>query len=269
MENEIVFDTSQVDLKAKLEQHLPVLISFIGNMPFAWFDVNRLFIEKYAVRYAKYLAANNYVKVEINFYDVISQTLLGNKNYLPLYTYFTKLLEDLDVRLSREKKALLADTFRSLLTNWDLKFLNFIGELSVLNNLLKSGYKLEMVEEEMPNGKHMDFTLQNERGNKIFVEVCNVQLHDMENKTDQQLVKNVKRKLTKKINAKAKNGLPGIVFHIVPVLWAPHKVLLRVKELYDQNLNMVHLHILEPVAYSSFTYENEYVIKFGSLKTLV
>lgn len=172
------------------------------------------------------------------------------------------------MQLAPEKKALLSDTFRSLLTNWDLKFLNFIGELSVLNNLLKSGYQLNTLEEEMPNGKHMDFTIINQNGNKVLVEVRNIHLHEGEDKTDKQLVSKIKRKLTRKVNAKSKNGLAGIVFHTVPVIWAPHKVLLRLKALYDQNLNMLHLNVLEPVAYACFTYENDYVIKFGSVKTI-
>lgn len=268
MDNEIDFDTSQVDLKAKLQLHLPVLITLMGDTPFTWVDVNRLFIEKYSIRHENYVAANHYLVVEINFFDVISQALLGNRNYLLLYTYFKRLMEELDMQLAPEKKALLSGTFRSLLTNWDLKFLNFIGELSVLNNLLKSGYQLDIVEEEMPNGKHMDFTVINQNGNKALVEVRNIHLHEGGDKTDRQLVSKIKRKLTRKINTKSKNGLPGIVFHIVPVIWAPHKVLLRLKALYDQNLNMLHLNILEPVAYACFTYENDYVIKFGSVKSL-
>lgn len=268
MDNEIEFDTSQVDLKSKLQLHLPVLVSLIGDMPFAWEDVNRLFIEKYSIRYANYIAANNYLQVEINFFDVISQTLLGNRNYFPLYTYFKKLLEELDMQLTPEKKVLLSGTFRSLLTNWDIKFLNFIGELSVLNNLLKSGYHLEAAEEEMPNGKHMDFSLIGHNKSKVLVEVRNIHVHNGDDKSDKQLVRQIKRKLTRKVNAKSEHGLPGIVFHIVPVIWAPHKILLRLKSLYDSNLNMLHLNILEPVAYACFTYENDYVIKFGSLRTL-
>ena len=250
MENEMELDTSQVDLKSKLQLHLPVLVTLIGNTPFAWDDVNRLFIEKFARRHANYVSANNYLQVEINFFDVISQTLLGNRKYIPLYTYFKKLLEELDMQLTPEKKILLSGTFRSLLTNWDLKFLNFIGELSVLNNLLKSGYQLGAVEEEMPNGKHMDFTVISQNRNKVLVEVKNIRLHNGEDKTDKQLVSQIKRKLTRKVNAKSKNGLPDIVFHTVAVIWAPHKVLLRGKALYDPKLNMLHLNFLEPVAYA-------------------
>ena len=124
MNNEIEFDTSQVDLKSKLQLHLPILITLMGDNSFAWDGVNRLFIEKYSIRHAKYVAANNYLQVEINFFDVISQTLLGNRNYLPLYTYFKRLMEELDMQLTSRNKVLLSGTFRSLLTNWDLKFLN-------------------------------------------------------------------------------------------------------------------------------------------------
>lgn len=265
----MVIDSSQVDVKAKLTQHLPSLLQLMGNNPFKWDEVNAIFIEKFTKRYEEYIADNNYLQVEITFYDVITQKLSGNHKYLYLFTYFDNLLIDLNKYLPDKKKSLLSGTFWHLLTNWDLKFLNFIGELSVLNNLLKSGYELEMVEEKMPNGKRMDFKVKSTTGKMILVEVVNIHLPDKGDKTDKQLVKSIRRKLVAKVNMKSKKSLINTVFHLVPVLWGKHQMLLKVKDLYDTHLDLQHLNIYEPVAYSCFIYENQYIIKFGSLKTLL
>lgn len=268
MNKDVRIDSSKVDLKARLAEHLPSLLQLMGDKPFAWRDVNKKFIRHFTKRVQDYVANGNFLQKEINFYDVISQRLLGNSNYLPLFTYFDNLLKELNMYVAHEKKELLSGTFWNLLTNLDLDFLHFVGELSVLNNLVKSGYTLESVETPLPHGKRIDFTMKNANNKSVLVEVVNIRLWSAEDKADEQLVRFIQGKLLDKVNDKAREDPANIIFHIVPVLWGSHKMLIRIKDLYDEHLNMHHLNINEPVAYGCFTYSNQFIVKFATLKTL-
>lgn len=262
-----MIDYSQVNIHDSLKRHLPSLTSLVGDRDFAWVLINRKFIEHMAGRHDDYVGGGNHLLVPINFYDVITQTLLGNGNYHYLFTYFDNVLKELNQHIPEDKKFLVRGILKNMLINMDMRFLNFVGELSILNNLIKTGFRLEKVEELLPNGKRVDFTVQSAQGITEMVEVVNIFLEGAEEYDDGRLIQFVKGKLLNKYKDQSKNEL-AIPFTLVPVLWGTHSMLLRLKNLYDQHLNLTSENIHEPMAYSCIIYGNRFNIKFSKLSNV-
>jgi hypothetical protein len=262
-----MLDASQVNLNQSLSRYIPSLTQLIGDRDFAWVDINRRFIEFMTGRLNDYRAGGNFLQVPITFYDVVSQAMLENRKYVYLFTYFNNMLSELNSTLPENKKHLLRGIVKSMLTNWDMKFLNFVGELSVLNNLLKTSFQLDQVEEIMENGKRIDFTVRAAGDRLERIEVVNIYLDNAEAYEDERLEKFVKGKLSEKYLDKTKNELQQAIT-LVPVLWGTHAMLLRLKTIFSGRDILPGLPVHEPMAYSCLISETTYYIKFSKLSNV-
>lgn len=194
--------------------------------------------------------------------------MLGNGNYQYLYIYFRNILIELKDNVPENRKHYVRSILKNVLLKWDTEFLNFICELSVLNNLIKTGFRLEKVEEKMENSKGMDFTVIDQDGKAVLIEVVNFSLEPVQGYDDDRLVRWLTGKQMDKYNDQAKDGLKR-KFTLVPVLWGTHVVLKRIKDLYETRLDLTAMNIHEPMAYSCLILKDKsYRINFSRIRNI-
>ena len=108
-------------------------------------------------------------QIEACIYDTIVQ---ANKNIPQAYRYLhfiNKLCGELSGLLTEKEKKLIRKNVYNMLVSFDLKYLNFFGEILVLNSLMKTKqYRLHDVEMKLSNGKEVDFVLKNISSNKLI-----------------------------------------------------------------------------------------------------
>lgn len=247
---------------------MPSLLTLIGDKPFAWSLVNKGLLRHNKERLNRLIASDFALQEDINFYDVIDQYKGGNQKYRALYEYFDGLLVQLNRQMPKEKKELLLTTLYSMLTSFNIDFLHFVGELSVLNKLLSEGYQLMCVEEIMPHGKRVDFTMQAPNSSTLRIEIVNLRLWSQKEKSDHDIVRFLQGKILGKLNDKTQNNVTNHIFYTIPVMWGSVQMLRRVRDLYEPHLNMQKIAVIEPVAYASICYDETPQIWFGSLRTL-
>lgn len=259
-----------VDLKWRLRQYLPILFEFLDVHDFSqeqWKKLNDNFLKQYHRRQRDYAAAGNYLEVIPNIYDLISAELKGNESATVFMTFLRKVLEELADYLSdREKKLIIKNLF-DLMISYDQRFLNFLGELLVLNSIVKTRlYTLVEVESRIVNEKSADF---------LFKRKDNLALHLVEVRSFHVSEKNTRlqelftKKLNEKIAEKVDNELEYNSFLLVPMIWAPIDDLRRVKDVYNDGKTFQIKNVAEPVSYISGKYQNGTITyMFGTLSTL-
>lgn len=260
----------KVDLETRLKLYMPALFRLLGDDNLnsrQWKKLNNKFIKEYNRRKSLYEANNNYLLVEANIYDLISSMLSGNKSAFRLIGYFDILFKGLDNNLLAEEKRLIRDTLYDTLINLDHTFRNFIGELSVLLNLVdQRRYGLLGIEKDFIAGrKTADFTVLDNTTNTIeLVEVVNIHFDQ-----SKYLKENLTQKISNKIVDKTQNSESFKPFTLVPVIWAPVEVLKEIATLYKTDVSMKIPGSHEPLAYCVFEDPNGHpVYRFAHISTL-
>lgn len=260
-----------LDIKGRIQQYIPALIELLGNETISWGRITNQFKKIFESRKQKYIANNNYLEIEASLYDIIIATINGNKQAEILFIFFNRLIEELIQFVPREHIGKLKKTVYDLLTNFDKNYLNFIGELAILNNLLKSGnYFLEDIEYPLGNGNSIDFKFYNISSAKsVLIEVVNI--HPKQDLPDS--FHDINAFLSKRINDKVlnkkKNLNVSIEFILTPVIWAPIKDLYRIYNFLKAGEHLSIMSSIEPSAYACFHDENGRVnYKFGRVSTL-
>jgi hypothetical protein len=151
------------------------------------------------------------------------------------------------------------------------EFLEPIGELAVLNGILKSSkYKFDKIEHRLLNGKGIDFRLWKvEDDSEVLVEVINIHLDRLLVEDDDIAIRKLlTHRLAGKISDKKDGLINSIDFFLVPVIWANWGSL----EIYSNYFkrNKMHLdRVEEPMAYNLLSDGNSfYVPRFGRISNL-
>jgi len=80
--------------------------------------------------------------------------------------------------LPNDLKGRIRGIVGNVLSNFDYNYLNFWGELAVLNAITsKKIGVLNYIEFRLANGKHVDFVITNKNGEIYYIEVVSVNLH--------------------------------------------------------------------------------------------
>jgi hypothetical protein len=187
--------------------------------------------------------------------------------------FLNKLLLELSQLLTDTEKKLIKRNIRSFLTTLDKGYLNFVGELAVLNNLIKSKiYRFEDVEIGSPNKKTIDFKLKNVKDdNSVLVEIVNIHIDSNRiDNDDEKIKKFLTDRISQKVNSKKVNLSSDINFFLVPVLWGAATDLKIYSDYFKKNKMHIQ-NVIESVSYLTFSDPNDnfFVLhRFGNISNL-
>ncbi len=260
----------RVDLKAKLTGYFPVLFELLENEPFDWKTINDKFSTNHLRRLTNYIHGDR-EPMETNFYDVIAESLNGNPQGQRMVTFFRGTLEQLARSLDSAGRKKIKDTLYNLLIEMDLNYLNYIGELSVLNVFLwNKAFRLHAIESPLGNGNGADFSLEPVSGGKpTLIEVVNIRPRTYPNSPD-ILKKFLEGKLSEKIQKKTKGDMTYLTFRLVPVICGSADELAWTAKLLKGEITLNVPNITDPCAFATFPDKERggTFFRFGTLDSL-
>jgi hypothetical protein len=264
--------------KRNLSVYLPSLISITENLDMNWNHINNLVNEKHEDRKAE-LKENNQETMQVsgNVYDIIVEAMKGNPQANRYLDFMVCVFHDLYLILKDEDKIKIKPTIENFLINLDYKYLNFLGEMAVLNNLLKSKiYTLNSIEvalENKPDSKTIDFGLTKvEDRSLVFVEIVNIHPDEERIENDDEKIRTfLYGRFVNKINDKKKKLVDKSKanFFLVPVIWGNTETLKIYSDYFKRNKIEIDK-VTEPVVYSTFVNESTgyYEHRFANISNL-
>ncbi len=218
------------------------------------------------------MRTNSTFKIPASFYNIISSAIAKEEQAIRLLDYIQKLFEELTDILDKEEKLLIRANIYGFLTNMDLKYLNFLGELAVLHRLKKTS-PLKLIGTEVPvdpmnkNGSKIDFLILNSQTKKEeLVEVINIHLTERNISSDDKIEILLSQKIIEKLSKKGLNRHRK--FFLVPVLWGQWDEIKVVKEYYSIHKPEFPNTII-PSCFVTFTDPNgARVHRFGTIDTI-
>lgn len=260
----------QVDMKTKLTEYFPALFTLLENEPLDWKAINEKFSANHLKRLTNYIHGDRQL-LEANVYDIISEALNGNSQARRMLSFFQHTLEELSRHLDLAGKKKLKKTLYNLLIETDLNYLNYIGELAVLNVFLwKDIYRLHDIESPLGNGNGADFSLEPiNAGKNVLVEVVSIRPRNYPN-TPSLLKQFMEGKLIEKIQKKTKGNSAFLKFFLVPVIWGSGEDLAWTAKLLKSEIRLDVLNVTDPLAFATFPDEvnGGSYFRFGSLHSL-
>lgn len=254
-------------LKENIEFYLPSLIEIVNSTNLDWEIIDKLFSKE--IKNRKVKANGEILLVQATIYDIIVEVKKGNLQALRLLSFFQRLLEELSNNLSFEEQKMIKKNIRDFLISFNQSYLNYVGELAVINNIIKSKkYSLEKVETELVSKSRIDFTIRNlDDGKLLLVEVVNIHLNSDKVESDEE---KIRKFLDYRLSSKIESKKSTTSFFLVPVLWGDWKDIKIYSEYFKRN--KMHLeNVLEPVSYVTFIdteNENYYRHHFGNVSNL-
>ena len=261
-------------LKFNLETFTPGLIKLIGDNPINWDDINNAFNIELSKRLVKLKNENKETLiVSASLYDIIISVRTGNIKAMRYLDFLNKVFLDLDSHLLEKDKKLVLKNIIQMLKAIDKRYISFVSELAVLNNLLKSKeYTLENIELRLPNNASIDFVFNKVHANtKILVEVLSFDLDTDKVEDDEDKIKAfLSHRLNQKISSKKKDLKEDVSFFLVPVIWGAWEDL-QVYSNYFKREKMHVENVTEPLAYLTFFDPNDetyFIHRFGNIRNL-
>lgn len=268
--NFVEMELVKVDIKALLKEYVPSLFNFpIENI--GWRGINEDFLEHYNKRLLR-LEGQDSINVEANFYDVIGKVLDKDPRFERLLGFLNYVLERLSANLSKKSKGLVVGTVTKVLTNFDTRYLNFVGELAVLNNIVESGnFELLRVESPIGHGKKKaEFLLKKkDNGTEFMLEVLNIHSYKFESDND-GLKKFFDDRAEKKIKQKLGNQSKSD-FVLAIVVWTSADQLSILNSFFKQGykISSSRAYVLEPLVYVNQHNQDGYTkYLFGTVSSI-
>lgn len=213
-------------------------------------------------------------------YCVLHFALNGRPDALILLNYFNILFGEVFKSMNIDSIRLITPILTNFLKTINGDYIHYVGELAVLDSLLKTGkYRLNSIEKviekcksvevsaiNLNKGKSVDFCVTDILDSRNYlVEVKNVHVDD----ENPDVVK-LRRKLNKKVKVKSKNQEEGTEFIVIPVLWVTKHMTLVTLEKQIKEWDNFHVEgVYEPFAFFTFIDEvGRNVFKFNRISTL-
>ncbi len=260
------------DVENRLKLYMPSLFELIGDNTFDWRKIERAFEKKFIELEEKYNNIGRPFKTKASLFGIITAVLNNEEGAIYLFEYIDKLFKELTLSLSSDEKKLIIKNVFDVLVNMDEKYLNFIGELSLLNQFLKSGnFKLLEVEAPLDEGivstSHIDFTLFDKNNeSELLLEVVNVHLKDENTSDDYKIERLIDQKIQEKYRVTSGNS--DKKFILAPILWGSHKWIKRILNYYLK-LDVKLDNILMPSCFVPFIdQDGNRVYKFGVMNAI-
>jgi hypothetical protein len=264
--------TSPFNIQEKLKIYFPILFELLNNNKIDWKMVEKTFFKKYEQYQKKHKKINSTFQIEASFYSIITAAIKKEQPAIMLLDYIQKLFEELADNLDDTEKREIKSTIFGFLTNIDTKYLNFLGELSVLNQFKRrTQFKLVKTEEKLTeigvNNSTIDFKFFNPTTNGFeLVEIVNIHLNKKNTSGDESINILLTQKISEKLLKKGIKENPK--FFLVPVLWGNWREIKCIEQYYKkfepsfQNAGI-------PVCFVPFTtQEGKLVQKFGTIDTI-
>lgn len=256
--------------KINVSVMLPGLLELTAVDPdFPWDSIDRTFAETWAKKVAE--SGGETFRVEASFFFMLLAALKDDSLAIGYVDYLNRTCQELSDHLTTEQKKMLGGILKKILKTPNLNFLNFVGELATLNNLLKSNnYELQRIESPLNNDNSIDFRIKDlKTGNPILVEVLNMQVNDDKVEADPKAIEAFfTRRLVKKIAAKEEELAGTIDFWVVAVVWGGWRSI----EIYRNHFREHQLPLkrtIEPLAYLQHSDGRGYYMhQFGRISTM-
>lgn len=273
--NEGVKANAQV--KAIIEEYCPGFLE-LTTEDFPWSRVTTLINKELQTRITNLLAQggvndeNSSIMVQAGFLDLLIEEAKGSELASKKNKVFQFLFEELSDRLSKEEKKRIQGILANILKSMDHKSFNWIGELLVLNHLLKAGYKFHTIETSLEtvgsNGKADLLMIEPNEQKPYLIEIINI--HPDREKIlaeDFDAKKFIEGKIIQKHEKKGVK-FKSINFHVVCVIWADYLSIRTIAEKLAST--PLEVGFLEPVYLGSFIKEDgSPEFHFGILSDLV
>lgn len=264
--------TSPFNIQEKLKIYFPILFELLNNNKIDWKRVEKTFFKKYELYMQKHKIVNSSFQIEASFYSIISAAIKKEKPAIMLLDYIQKLFEELTDKLDDAEKKEIKNTIFGFLTNIDTKYLNFLGELSVLNQFKKrTAFKLIKTEEKLlevgSNNSTVDFKFLNPTTSGFeFVEIVNIHLNEKNTTCDNSINILLSQKISEKL---LKKGIKeNAKFFLVPVVWGNWREI-KLIELYYERFKPIFQNTGIPVCFVPFTtHDGKLVQRFGTIDTI-
>ncbi|WPQ65209.1 hypothetical protein SIO70_10170 [Chitinophaga sancti] len=237
-------------VKGNVAFYLPQLFEFIPESESFWNDADKRFKNKIQERLT--LAAGENIQVEITIFDIIFLVKQGNIEAFRFLNFVRKMFSHLFNNLQPDERTMVKKTFKTILKKLDLSYINFVGELAVLNNIMSTKkYRLETVEASLTDSLNtIDFKVRDLKTNEShLVEVVNIHIDSDKVQTNPELIKAF---FTHRLSKKLKSKQTQLPFELITVLWGKwqdFKVYTDYFKQYPMHLDNVR----EPMAYLTFT----------------
>jgi len=262
-----------VDLENRLKIYVPDLFKLIEGQNISWLSINRKFGKFLQQRKIRFHKGGGYLKDQVNFYDVVVQTINGKQEFERFFIYMNVVFRRLNENLSSSQKIMVSKIVRNLLREFSLDYIHSLGELYVLDSLVRHKmYRLVEVEFKLNNGKCIDFKLISSESNKdVLVEIMNIRLDEKKLNSHKEISEYLMGKFSSKIDYKTMSIPSNFNFFIVPVIWGSKEDLLKVNDFYKNGSGITINRMMEPFSYCCWvdeTGKTEPFYKFSRISTL-
>ncbi len=264
----------EINIKDNLRQYLPSIFLLLNENNIDWKNITIKYQKELNSRFLKLNDAKKNgketIQIEACLFDIITRVAVSDISFFNLLKFFDDLFINLAAKTTEAEKKLLRTTIYNLLINTDTKYLNFIGELAVLNNLKNTGFELLQTEQPLTSSKEstkIDFTVK--QNNKILlVEVYNIHLPEAINLDYNEIERRLIQKITDKLEKKQKKS--DKIFYLVPVLWGEYEAIKLVNNYYIKSKREFN-NTMYPSAYVSFNCKDgkKSIVKFGTIDKLI
>lgn len=264
---------ARFDTRKWLTENLPVLFELLADRNLDWVAINKRLEIKLNENKRKYELKGQPILVEASFFGIIISTARGNPQAKSFLDFIRKLFEELADILDRNEKYLIRNNLFGLLVNIDLKYLNFLGELCVLNHIKRNtNYKLVATEAPLnvskPGGSKIDFKFNNSMNSKeLQIEVMNIHLNDISTWSDEKINGLLSQKIKAKLNTKGIRQ--NSTFYLLPVLWGSKDDIEIVISFYERK-EPIFPNTMIPASFMAYRYESGPVThKFGAIDSIL
>jgi hypothetical protein len=210
------------DVRPFLKMKMPGLLDLLGTKNISWTTINRNFGRNLEKVKSDLSLAQNTIYREATFYSVLMSEHYNTGEGAGMFDWYSTLFQSLSSNLTTVEKALLHRSIYNLLIEPDKNYLNFIGELAILNEIKKQeGYDLINIEEQIQKESNCtaDFLILRKHDNtNILVEVVNFHFQEI----DIDDLGRVRRLIESKLNDKIKVKFikPLYEYFLQPIIWA-------------------------------------------------
>ncbi|EHQ27543.1 hypothetical protein [Mucilaginibacter paludis] len=242
------------DVRPFLKIKMPGLLDLLGTQNISWKTINKNFGKKLQRIKDELTLTQKPIFKEATFYSVLMSKHYKTGEGDGMFDWYSTLFQSLSSNLNPVEKALIHHSIYNLLIEPDKNYLNFIGELAVLNEIKKQeGYDLINIEEQIQkeNNTTADFLiLRKHDDTNILVEVVNLHFQEIDIDDHERIRRLIESKLNNKIKMKFIN--PLYEYFLQPVIWVKgENDVEQLFNLYDKS-GLPIKNVLAPFTYFSY-----------------
>ncbi|MBL7921141.1 MAG: hypothetical protein JNJ40_12560 [Bacteroidia bacterium] len=267
MENRLTYNIESV-----LKLFMPGMIDLLSEQQISWSSINKVSKAHMQKIRKEIESTGKMVEREVTFHSVIFGKLTrDNGRADAMFDYFNQLFYSLKKNLKEEERKFLHGMISNVLLKVNKEYLNFIGELAVLDHYMSMNlYELCNIEETVVSESNVSIDIlfkSKVDSHELLIEVVNIHLANKEFTSFLDLRKHLELKLTEKVQSKILTKKRNI--KIQPVLWIKdHSNLEFINEFYLKT-NFGVENVLDPMVYCSYKLnEGRFEHRFESIKTI-